>query len=143
MAQPGQTTLDLLKRYFGPLVAGLLVARVAALYFATALFIPIRTDITFPEGALVARAMDAAQGRPVYQDWRQWPHAFAPYPPLAYYPAGWIARAAGAAHDPAALYAIGRSISLAALIGIFIMVYLLGRRLGLSRGWSLAGASML
>jgi hypothetical protein len=64
----------------------------ARLLFAAALIclaLPGLWDNSYPEGALAARAWDAARGLPVYQDWREWPHAFAPYSPLTYYLPAW------------------------------------------------------
>ena len=137
---PPRGATALLKQYFGPLLAGLLTLRIVAFYALAGLFIPQASDITFPEGALVARAMDVAQGATPYHDWRQWPHAFAPYPPLAYYPVGWLAGPEAAPHE---VYMIGRACSFVMLIGIFVALYLLGRRLGLSPAWSLAGVALL
>src|SRR5262245_12276314 len=54
--------------------------------------LPLRKDISFPEGALAVQALEAAQGRSPYTDWRTWPHQFAPYGPLSYYFPGWLLR---------------------------------------------------
>ena len=134
---------EIRQRYFGPLLAFLLLLRLAVLVVRLAGIIPSYPDISFPEGALVARAMDVAQGETPYHDWRQWPHAFAPYPPLAYYPAGWLARGIWGRPSPHEAYMTGRAICFAAMLGIGALVYLLARRLGLGRLWGLLAVSVL
>src|SRR5690242_15935341 len=111
-----------------------MLLRLAVLCVWLGMIVPEHPDLSFPEGALVGRALDVARGESPYHDWRLWPHAFAPYPPLAYYPAGWAARAlAGPAPAPHTVYMVGRSFSLLAMLGVFTLIYLFGRRLGLSR----------
>src|SRR5262245_11915078 len=87
-------------------------------------------DITFPEGAVVARAWDVAQGRGPYHDWRKWPHAFSPYGPLTYFPVGWVSRITGTAH-PREIFAVGRIQSMLALAGVIITIWFLCATLGL------------
>lgn len=137
------TFAQLRRRYFGPLLAGLLLLRLATMVLWLAAMIPWHHDISFPEGALVARALDVAHGLSPYHDWRLWPHAFAPYPPLTYYPVGWLTRLlspALAVHDA---YVIGRTLSFLSLMGIFVLIYLFARRLGLTRLWSLLAIALL
>ena len=132
----------LLRKYFGPLLAGILLLRIAAMTLWLAALIPARLDITFPEGQTVAPAYDVANGRPAYRDWRQWPHSFAPYAPLTYYPVGWAARAFSAAPSPRLVYLVGRTLAFASVLGIGAVIYLIGRSLALSRLWSLAAVGV-
>ncbi len=118
-------------RRLGPLLVAL-VAFVAACAIARlGLLLPVRADLSFPEAAVVARSLDVAAGRPAYQDWRRWPHAFAPYGPLAYYPVGGLARwMARAEVRPRMIYLLGRIESLAALLGIGCLLGRLAWKLG-------------
>lgn len=133
---------DLARRYFIPLIAGLVILRLAVLTIYLATFIPAPVDITFPEGALLTCSLRVAHGESPYQDWRQWPHQFAPYPPLAYYPAGWLVRGLGVSGDPVASLIVARAFCYGALLGLLATLYLLGRRLGLSPPWSLLGVAL-
>jgi hypothetical protein len=86
----------------------------ALIWFA--MLIPMQRDISFPEGALAMRALDAAQGRPVYQDWHNWPHAFAPYGPLTYYLPGWLLKFSPGAPGIAGAYLVGRLLSYLSIV---------------------------
>lgn len=83
--------------------------------------IPVRWDLSFPEGALVARAADVAEGHSPYHDWREWPHAFAPYGPLTYYSAGLTAKLSGSRPSIGSIYLSGRIISAVSILGILIV----------------------
>lgn len=131
------------RRLIGPVCAGLVLLRLAYLFLWIAAEIPTYPDRSFPEGALVARAIDVAEGRSPYHDWRQWPHAFAPYPPLAYYPVGWLARAFAPHPAPHQVYMVGRLFSFTMVIGIFGLIFLFARRLGMSRLWSLIAVAAM
>lgn len=133
---------SLLRKYFGPLLAGLMLLRILSMTLWMAVMIPAWLDLTFPEGSMVATSLDVARGRPAYQDWRQWPHAFAPYAPATYYPVGWTARALSAKPSPRLVYLVGRGFAFASVLGIFALIYLLGRQLGLGRIWSLAAVGV-
>lgn len=118
-------------------LAALFVLRLAAMLVRFGHLIPVKIDISFPEGALVARAWDVAHGESPYEDWRHWPHQFAPYGPLTYATAGWFSRLAGEP-APAKIYTTGRVQSVLSLILIGALLFYFARRLGLSSLWSLA-----
>lgn len=109
---------------------GLMLLRLASALLTVIFMLPVRFDLSFPEGAIIARAMDVAQGRAPYTDWRIWPHGFAPYGPLLYYPLGWIGRAAGLAQEPFDFYVLGRAHSLFFLSGLWGLTGLLAVRAG-------------
>ncbi len=120
-------------RYFVPLLLSLIAVRaVTSLAYGVAL-VPFKPDITFPEGAIVYGAGRVAAGQSPYTDWREWPHYFAPYGPLLYYPVGIIARmfGSGATHD--LIYKIGRIQSVASLLGIAMAVVFISGRLSITR----------
>lgn len=106
------------------------------------LHLPVAVDFSYPEGAVVARAYDAAQGKPVYQNWRHWPHAFAPYAPLTYYPVGWAARLISSHPHPRSIYSIGRLQSLLNLAGIGVLIAGIQRRLGMSGLWLIPAVAL-
>lgn len=131
---------------YGGLFAVLLALGVIAAHAVTLVaLIPSKADLTFPEGALVARAADVAEGLVPYRDWREWPHAFAPYAPLTYYVPGTIARVSGGGSgersDVQRLYVIGRLQSAAGLLGIAVLMVAIARRLGLGWGWGMAAVA--
>jgi hypothetical protein len=144
-AEPtSQTTLDIQRFrrvYLGPLVALLLALKVAVAVVWLGMTLPIHWDLSFPEGAVVARAADAARGDRPYHDWRDWPHAFAPYGPLTYYTAGWIARTVPGEDLVARTRLIGRLQSHLAVLGIVLLSVGLLRRLGLPWRWALLGVT--
>lgn len=96
----------------------------------------MRADLTFPEGAVAARSLAVARGECAYADWREWPHQFAPYGPLTYYPVGWVARATHAETDPFSIYRLGRIQSLLFIAGLLGAVVALGRSAGWGWGWA-------
>lgn len=102
-----------------------------SVFVGLCLLLPIQFDLSFPEGALVARARDVAEGRTPYSDWREWPHGFAPYAPLTYYPPGWIARAILDQPETIDYYRLGRAHSFVFLIGLWGLLVGMGRRLAL------------
>ncbi len=102
----------------------------------------MKMDLTFPEGAVVARAWDVARGFNPYHDWREWPHAFAPYGPLTYYPVGWIARLTDSVDHPKEIFTIGRLQSLACLCGALILIGGIAFKAGLPPAWGMIGAAV-
>lgn len=136
-APPARDVAFFRNKYLGPMMVLIHFFRVATTFIWLGALLPIQIDLSFPEGALVARAHDAMHGRPVYQDWREWPHAFAPYGPLTYYPVGWVARALGSETHPMRIYTIGRVQSLLAIIGICAILGWITRRAGMKRWWPL------
>ncbi len=133
------------RRGLAPLLAVLLGLHAILMAIWLALLTPMAMDLTYPEGSVVERALRAALNEPVYGDWLQWPHAFAPYGPLTYYPAGWMARLFGDPPDFTLLYLLGRLQSLAALAACILLLWLIGRRLGMGPPWRIAaiGLTML
>jgi hypothetical protein len=138
----GAAALDLLRRtrcrWLGPLM--LIGATAALAIFAHMLVLTLssKMDTSFPESQVVERAMAVANGRPLYDDWRHWPHHFAPYGPLHYYPAAWWVRLFGNPAYKQSCFSVGRSISIVFLAGCLVVLWLLGRRIGLSPIWAFA-----
>jgi hypothetical protein len=126
------------RRWIAPTL--LLGATAALALFARMLIVTIssKKDITFPESQVVERVIAAADGRPLYDDWRQWPHHFAPYGPLQYYPTAMVMRVFGDRTDTQAFFTVGRSNSLICLAGIFVVLWLVGRQIGLAPIWAFA-----
>lgn len=124
------------------LAVGLLFLQVGAVYLSLALLIPTHHDLTYPEGAVVARMIDVAAGRTPYSDWREWPHAFAPYGPLTYYPPGWLGRAFSVQDDVVLAYVLGRIHSFVFLAGIWALLIAIGRRLSFSWPATLAAVGL-
>lgn len=118
-----------------PILLGVTAIHILLFWIAITLFLPVSIDISYPEGAIVARALDVAHGESPYRDWRQWPHVFAPYAPLTYFVPGTVARLIGRI-DPVSLYWIGRLHSWIGLAALCAVTWLIGRRLGLSRSWA-------
>ena len=112
------------------LLACLLVLNALMVFGFLSVHIQHRFDITFPEGAVVYGAWQAAHGQQVYEDWRLWPHRFTPYGPALYYPVGWLARLTGHAPFGMFYYLAGRIESLLALLGIGLASAGLARRAG-------------
>lgn len=137
---PPFTITQLRTRYLGPLVAFLLALRVLAAFAWIGTTLPVTWDLSFPEAAIVARAVDVAEGETPYHDWRQWPHEFAPYGPLTYYSAGWMALPGD--HDviEAHVRRLGRIQSQVCLFGILCAGIVILRRLGVGRWWALLAA---
>jgi len=104
--------------------------------------LPVRSDLTFPEGAVVSGALDVARGDSAYHDWREWPHIFAPYGPLTYYPVGWLAKLVVDASDPWNLYRLGRIQSYLGLLLIAGSALAIGLSLRLGWGWCAAIVSL-
>jgi hypothetical protein len=113
---------------FWRLAAGLALVQALTVLAGLMLLLPVRFDLSFPEGAVIARVIDVAEGRTPYTDWREWPHAFAPYGPLTYYPPGWLARAAPGIDAVMDYYRFGRVHSLIFLMGVWALLVGLGRR---------------
>ncbi len=137
------------RRRLGPLAMALCALLIVLALARTGMMIRMRVDASFPEGAVVARAWDVAQGGSAYTDWRLWPHHFAPYGPLTYYPAGWLARfirvAGGAdlADTPRILYDIGRVQSIAALVGIGVLMVFMLRAVRVRAAWAIGAAALV
>lgn len=137
---PPFTITQLRTRYLGPLVAFLLAVRVLAAFAWIGTTLPVTWDLSFPEAAIVARAVDVAEGDTPYHDWRIWPHEFAPYGPLTYYSAGWLALPGE--HDSIENHvrSLGRIQSQLSLFGILCLGVAILRRLGVGRWWALLAA---
>jgi len=135
-ADPPGAAYRIVRWYLGPLLALLLVAILAFTWAQFCFLAGCRLDISYPEGAVAARALDVAKGVSPYHDWREWPHAFAPYGPLAYYPAGWTLRWSGLPVGIRQAYVTGRCISLLSILIVCGILYALARRTELSRTWS-------
>lgn len=118
----------------------LLLLSIRFMLFAIAMghLLPVRSDLTFPEGAVVSGALDVARGASAYHDWRDWPHVFAPYGPLTYYPVGWLARLVTDARDPWDIYLLGRIQSYLGILIIAGSAMAIGRSLRLGWGWCVA-----
>lgn len=140
--RPSRPSLASLRaRYLAPLAASLLALRSLALATWLLFLVPFAMDISYPEGAIAARAWDVACGRTAYSDWRDWPHAMAPYGPLTYYPAGWIGRLAFEDPHPRDLYRVGRVQSLLAIAALAALVFGIVRRDGFSPAWGFVGVA--
>jgi hypothetical protein len=114
-----------------------LILRLGVVLLRLAYVVPIKLDLSFPEGAIVARALAVSSGAPAYSDWREWPHQFAPYGPLTYYTIGLISRVLNSSSDPWFAYFSGRVQSVIALAVIASLLYFIARRLGLPLEWAL------
>jgi hypothetical protein len=137
MSVTDRNTAQRVRRIAGPVLFLLLMANLlfelgwlGGIFSAT-------LDLSFPEGSVTERAWACAHGNPVYTDWREWPHTFAPYGPLTYYPIGTLARWLSHAPSPRSVLLLGRAMSAISLLVIFGLVYFLSRRSGLSRKWAL------
>ncbi len=118
------------RRYLGPFLAALLAARALGDLAWLGFTLPVKSDLAYPEAAIVARAWDVARGRTPYTDWRLWPHAFAPYAPLTYYSVGWIACALDGGETSRTVYRIGRGFSLLCLAAGALLAGAMAARLG-------------
>lgn len=127
------------RRYFAPILFVVVFAHIISVALLLAYRIPLRIDTSFPEGAVVARALDVAEGRSPYQDWREWPHAFAPYGPMTYASAGSIARLVSSSPSPRAITIIGRTLSALGLLGLSLLIALFVRHLGVPLHWGFIG----
>lgn len=127
------------RRLLSLLIIAFAIVRIVAMAIRAVYLIPCQIDNSFPEGAVVARAADMAGGSPAYADWRQWPHQFAPYGPLTYYPIGWMARVAFRNPTARVIYILGRLQSTISLVGISALVAFFLSRLGVSFTWRMLG----
>lgn len=135
--------IDLRRRYLGPLAGGLVLLRAMVTLAWLAVAVPYQWDLSFPEAAVVARAADVSRGESPYHDWREWPHAFAPYSPLTYVVPGLAARIAGD-DDHSGARTAGRVLSFLSILGILALIFVLSRRLDLRGAWPwLAAAAAL
>lgn len=117
-------------RYFTPLLVFLFSLRFVTLVVWLMLLVPTRYDVSFPESAVVMGAWKVMYGGAAYEDWREWPHHFAPYGPLTYYLPGWIGRVFGPGSAPWNLFVIGRTLSLSCLAGLCALLWVMVRRGG-------------
>lgn len=134
--------LDIIKfrrLYLGPLVSFLILLKVVVALVWLAMTLPIEWDLSFPEAAVVARAVDVARGEAPYHDWVEWPHAFAPYGPLTYYSAGWAGRLLGGEDLVGTVRIVGRIQAQLSLLGLLVLSVLMLRRLGVRWTWALFG----
>lgn len=101
-------------------------------------------DLSHPESIVPWGVKEIASGRPLYSDWRQWPHRFMPYGPMLCYPAGLALRWLHIPDFGFHLYLIGRIQTLFYLIGMaFVMASLLPtRRFWWAVVYALAGLSL-
>lgn len=129
------------RQYFGPLIALLLALKAIVAVVWLGMSLPVQWDLSFPEGAVVARGLDVARGDTPYHDWVEWPHGFAPYGPLTYYPAGWVGRLLGGDDPMESVRLAGRLQSQVSLLGLVALSVALLRRMKLGWGWALLGAS--
>lgn len=127
--------------FFGPFVSVLLVLKVLVALIWLGMTLPIQWDLSFPEGAVVARALDVARGEIPYHDWVEWPHAFAPYGPLTYYTAGWVGRLVGGDNLMETVRTVGRLQSQLSLVGLLVLAVLLLRRMKVRWTWTLFGVA--
>ncbi len=95
------------------LFAATVLVRLVAFLGLVVLEVQDRGDITFPEGARVYAVRRVAAGLPLYQDFRQLPHAMVPYGPLYFYVSGWLDRALGG--GPFDSYFVSRCVSFACI----------------------------
>lgn len=127
--------------YFGPFVSFLIFLKVLVALVWLAMTLPIQWDLSFPEGAVVARALDVARGEVPYRDWVEWPHAFAPYGPLTYFTAGWAGRLIGGEPLMETVRIVGRVQSQLSLAGLLVLAVLFLRRMKVRWTWALFGVA--
>ena len=98
-----------------------------------------RDDSSYPECAVVERALAVAKGESLYVDSSVWPYRAAVYGPLTYWPIGMGARLLGLPDgrlDQAGLiYGIGRGVSFASGLAILAWLFLMSGWMGLRRNW--------
>ncbi len=142
-AAPPQTRPKRPPRVPKALLGGLLLLNTLLLFVYLCVWITIRLDLTYPEGAVVTGAWRVASGRPLYTDWREWPHQFTPYGPVLYWTVGGIARLAGQGRPDFSFYLLGRLQSVLALLGICALTCMLAIRVGCGRsGAIVCGAGL-
>lgn len=107
----------------GPFLVLVLSLRSLAILAWLVTAVPYQWDLTYPEAAVVARAADVARGESPYHDWREWPHAFAPYGPLTYFTTGTFAILMTSFREGKywPVYLAGRTVSLAFIVGIAML----------------------
>jgi hypothetical protein len=121
---------------FGPFVFLLLMASLMFTACWLASLTAAKLDVSYPEGSVVERAWAVSLDRPLYVDWKQWPHAFAPYGPLTYLPVGWLARLLPGEPTPWRVTVIARLQSLLSLALLGWLIYGVARRMELTRTWA-------
>jgi hypothetical protein len=129
------------RAWIGPFLFVLLLLLLIVTVVWLAASIPVRFDLSSPEGSVVERAWTFSRGGAVYDDWRPWPHTFAPYGPLTYYPVGWLARCLSDLPDPWSVTLLGRGQSLLSLLLAGWLLYRLARRADLTRRWAIVAIS--
>jgi hypothetical protein len=138
---PPPAPLDGLARLRRARLGPILFALMTIWFVSTVIWLggllPTRIDNSFPEGSIAERAYAVSLGRPLYTDWRAWPHTFAPYGPLQYVPVGWIERLLPGPADSWRVMMLGRGQSLLSLIVIGFLLYRMARRIGLPPVWAL------
>src|SRR3989344_660396 len=97
-------------------------------------------DLGYPERALVYKILAVSQGQALYTDWNKEPYAIAPYTPIYYLAAGWLAAALRLGLP--AIYILSRGLSLAATLMSSGVIYILSRRLGVSKYVSWMGSGI-
>ncbi len=94
-------------------------------------------DLSHPESIVPWAVREIAANKPLYADWRQWPHRFMPYGPLLCYPAGLIFRALHMEEFGFHLYLAGRIQSLVYMVGVGALLANMLRIAGIRFGWGL------
>jgi hypothetical protein len=98
-----------------------------------------RDDASYPECAVVERALAVAKGEALYGNPDVWPYHAAVYGPLTYWPVGMAARfvglPAGRPEQANLVYWMGRTVSFVAGIAILIWLFLMSRWIGAAGYW--------
>ena len=96
--------------------------------------------VTHPEGAFVATVLRVRNGEPLYQNFHQFPHLIAPYPPLQPVVSGLLSRMFGL--SVLETVTLARSLTLAASVASAVLVGLVARQCGAAPLAALAGATL-
>lgn len=96
--------------------------------------------VTHPEGAFVATILRVRDGEPLYQNFHQFPHLIAPYPPMQPVVSGLLSRLFGLSVLESVTLA--RSLTLAASVASALLVGLVARQCGAAPMAALAGATL-
>jgi hypothetical protein len=96
--------------------------------------------VTHPEGAFVATVLRVRDGEPLYQNFHQFPHLIAPYPPLQPVVSGLLSRVFGL--SVLETVALARSLTLAASVASALLVGLVARQCGAAPLAAVAGATL-
>lgn len=97
-------------------------------------------DLGYPESALIYKISAISRGQALYTDWNKEPYSIAPYTPIYYLTAGGLS--AVLKLELPMIYVISRGLSLAATLMCSGVIYILSRRLGVSRYVSWVGSGI-